>query len=319
MEAHISKETVDDLMRKVIELIQSSGKRIETGKGGCTEVTGTLLELTNPLARLSRTETRGKLFSPLGELCWYLAKSKQLDFIEYYIPKYREAAEDGEIPGAYGPRLFAWNGINQIANVTRRLKERPNTRRAAVQLFEAADIDVKHEEVPCTCTLQFLLRDNKLNMFVFMRSNDAYFGLPHDIFCFTMVQEIVARQISAQLGNYKHFVGSLHLYDNYSKAAQQFLDEGFQPTTLFMPPMPEGDPWPPIKTLLEAEEQIRTGKPFAESQAAHLDPYWEDLIRLLLVFRADRDMDVSRIKELRAAMAAEYFRTFIDMKIAKYN
>lgn len=319
MEAYISRETVDDLMRKVIELIQFSGKRIETGKGGCTEVTGALLELTNPLARLSRTETRGKLFSPLGELCWYLAKSKQLDFIEYYIPKYKEAAEDGVIPGAYGPRLFAWNGINQIANVTRRLKERPNTRRAAVQLFEAADIDVKHEEVPCTCTLQFLLRDNKLNMFVFMRSNDAYFGLPHDIFCFTMLQEIVARQIPAQLGNYKHFVGSLHLYDNYSKAAQRFLDEGFQPTTLFMPPMPEGDPWPAIRTLLEAEEQIRTGKPFAESQSAHLDSYWADLIRLLLVFRADRDMDVSRIKELRAAMSAEYFRTFIDMKIAKYN
>ena len=316
MEAYISKETVDDLMRTVIELIHSSGSRILTGKGWCTEVTGILLELTNPLARLSRTETRGKLFSPLGELCWYLAQSKQLDFIEYYIPPYKDSSEDGEIPGAYGPRLFDWNGIDQIANVNRGLKKNPNTRRAAIQLFDAADIDVKHKDVPCTCTLQFLLRDGKLNLIVYMRSNDAYLGLPHDIFCFTMLQEIMAREVSAQLGTYKHMVGSLHLYDKNREKAQQFLNEGFQPTTLFMPPMPEADPWPAIKSLLEAEKQIRTGQPFDESRLAQLDPYWADLIRLLLVFRA-RNSDVSRMKELRQAMASDYFRTFIDIKIAE--
>lgn len=319
MEAHIRKETVDDLMRQVIELIQSSGQPIETSKGPCAEVTGILLELTNPLARLSLTETRGKLFSPLGELCWYLAQSQKLDFIEYYLRRYRESAEDGEIPGAYGPRLFSWHGIDQIANVTRRLKEKPNTRRAAVQLFEAADIEVEHKEAPCTCTLQFLLRDGRLNMITFMRSNDAYLGLPHDIFCFTMLQEIVAREISAPLGIYKHVVGSLHLYDHDRDKAQQFLDEGFQPTTLFMPPMPEGDPWPAIDSLLKAESQIRVGEPFDEAETAQLDPYWADLVRLLLVFRANRDLDVSRIKELRDQMSAEYFRTFIDLKLAPRN
>jgi thymidylate synthase len=317
MDAYIAKETVDDLMRKVIEAIDASGSRIQTSKGWCTEVTGILLELTNPLARLSRTETRGKLFSPLGELCWYLAQSKQLHFIEYYIPPYKDSAENGEIPGAYGPRLFNWNGVNQMANVAARFKKKPNTRRAAIQLFDAADIDVKHNDVPCTCTLQFLLREGKLNLIVYMRSNDAYLGLPHDIFCFTMLQEIVAREVSAQLGTYKHVVGSLHLYDRNREKAQQFLNEGFQPTTLFMPEMPAGDPWPAINLLLEAEQQIRTGEPYAESRLAQLDLYWADLIRLLLIFRATRDSDAARIKELRQAMASDYFRTFIDLKLAE--
>ena len=317
MDAYVVKETVDDLMRKVVEVILASGSHILTGKGECTEITGTLLELTNPLARLSRTETRGKLFSPLGELCWYLARSKQLDFIEYYIPAYKESAENGEIPGAYGPRLFNWNGINQRANVAARLKKNPNTRRAAIQLFDAADIDVKHKDIPCTCTLQFLLRKGELNLIVYMRSNDAYLGLPHDIFCFTMLQEIVARDVSAQLGTYKHVVGSLHLYDKNQEKAQQFLNEGFQPTTLFMPEMPAGDPWPAINSLLEAERQIRTADAYAESRLAQLDPYWADLIRLLLIFRATRDSDPGRIKELRQAMACDYFRTFIDLKLAE--
>ena len=319
MDAYIVKETVDDLMRTVLDVILASGSRIETSKKWCTEITGTLLELTNPLARLSRTETRGKLFSPLGELCWYLAQSKGLDFIEYYIPPYKESAENGEIPGAYGPRLFNWNGIKQMANVAARLKKNPNTRRAAIQLFDAADIDVKHNDVPCTCTLQFLLREGKLNLIVYMRSNDAYLGLPHDIFCFTMLQEIMAREVSAQLGTYKHVVGSLHLYDRNREKAQQFLNEGFQPTTLFMPEMPPGDPWPAINFLLEAEKQIRTGEPFDQSRLAQLDPYWADLIRLLLIFRATRDSDAARIKELRPTMASDYFRTFIDMKIAEQH
>ncbi len=73
--------TLDDLMRSVVEEIQSNGERINPSKGECKELTGVLLELTDPRARLSRTETRGKPFSCLGELCWYLARTNELEFI----------------------------------------------------------------------------------------------------------------------------------------------------------------------------------------------------------------------------------------------
>jgi thymidylate synthase len=33
-----------------------------------------------------------------------------------------------------------------------------------------------------------------------MRSNDAYLGLPHDVFCFTMLQEIIARSLGREIG-----------------------------------------------------------------------------------------------------------------------
>jgi thymidylate synthase len=287
MEQFISRNTVDDLIRQVIELLLSFGQKIETTKKSSIEINGILLELSNPLARLSRTETRGKLFSPLGELCWYLAGTKKLDFIQYYLSRYSESAEDDEIPGAYGPRLFNWDGINQIANVTSRLKQKPTTRRAAVQLFSAADL--VHKEVPCTCTFQFLLRDQK--------------------------QELIARELSVELGTYKHFVGSLHLYDDKQEEAKQFLDEGLQPTNMYMPAMPEGNPWPAITSLLEAEQQIRTGQEFDEKQLTPSDSYWADLTRLLLIFRADRDKKMERIRELRREMASNYFHTFIDMRI----
>jgi thymidylate synthase len=80
-DAYFSGGTLDDVMRSVIEAIRSHGGRIQPSKGWATELTGVLLELTDPRARLSRTETRGKPYSCLGELCWYLAsKDEQAGF-----------------------------------------------------------------------------------------------------------------------------------------------------------------------------------------------------------------------------------------------
>ena len=238
-----SGETLDDVMRWVLEQIQQEGEDIHPTKGPAKELSGVLLEITNPLARISRTETKGKPFSCLGELCWYLAQTKDLSFIAYYLPAYRKYAEGKEIYGGYGPRLFDWNGLNQFATVADILRTKPDSRQAVIQLFDAHDILEPHKDIPCTCTMQFMVRKKQLHMLTYMRSNDALVGMPHDIFCFTMLQEIMARTLSVELGQYKHLVGSLHLYKESMDNAQQFLDEGWQSTTTLMRPMPKGSPW----------------------------------------------------------------------------
>ena len=61
--AYLSEKTIDDVMRSVIEEIQAHGEQIYPTKGGTAgaiELTGVLLEVTDPRARLSRTESRGK-------------------------------------------------------------------------------------------------------------------------------------------------------------------------------------------------------------------------------------------------------------------
>jgi thymidylate synthase len=311
-DACFSNKTLDDVMRSVIEEIFSHGDRIYPTKGEALELSGVLLEVTNPRARLSRTETRGKLYSCLGELCWYLARSKDLVFISYYIPPYKESADGDEIFGGYGPRLFNWKGLNQVTNVINVLRENSFSRKAVVQLFDSHDIAEEHKDTPCTCTLQFMIRHDQLHMFTNMRSNDVHWGLPHDVFCFTMLQEIVARSLSVEVGTYKHAVGSLHLYVKHTRAATRFLNEGWQPTEAVMPPMPSGDPWPGISFLLQAESAIRTAGAFNDSRLGDIDPYWADLIRLLQVFRSKKDKDVGRIKELRGRMSSKVYFPFID-------
>ena len=146
-----------------------------------------------------------------------------------YIPRYREESEDGGISvyGGYGPRLLHQRGNNQIQNVITLLRERPTSRRAVIQILNAEDIGDNHSEIPCTTALQFFVRNACVHLIASMRSNDAFIGFPHDVFCFTMLQEIVARAIDLEVGSYRHFVGSMHLYDTDRLHARNLIEEGF--------------------------------------------------------------------------------------------
>src|ERR1035438_7688142 len=105
--AHLTAQTLDDAMRLVFEEVLNNGEQVTATKGPNLEIAGVRLEITDPRARLSNTETRGKPFSCLGELCWYLAGASSVDFVSYYLKQhYQDYPQEGEVYGAYGPRLF---------------------------------------------------------------------------------------------------------------------------------------------------------------------------------------------------------------------
>lgn len=312
--------TLDDLIRDAVELVLSQGAAMQSTRGDCREVFGVMFTLQNPRSRVSATESRRMLFSALGELSWYLAGSNALAFIEYYLPRYKDDAEGDVLFGGYGPRLISWGRpggapIEQLKNTVQLLRDRRSTRRATIQLFDAADNVGYHREVPCTCTLQFLCRDDRLHLLASMRSNDAWLGLPHDIFCFTMIQEIVARSIGVDVGSYKHAIGSLHLYDRDANHASAFLAEGYQPTSTTMPAMPEGDPRPAIERFLQFEQRIRGGGAVGSDELSKLEGYWADLVRLLQTYGAFRAKDGKEIERTRARMQSPSYDPFIAAKL----
>lgn len=311
---YISAKTLDDLMHKILKRLVHVTTTNKARRGSTREIIGVFLRLRNPRYRLSLTETKGKPFSALGELLWYLKGSNKLEFIEYYISKYKEESPNGKtIFGAYGPRLFNQRGQNQIQNVTRLLRTNPSSRRAVIQLFDAQDLEkLDRKEIPCTCTLQFFIRNNKLHMVTTMRSNDVYLGLPHDIFTFTMIQELLARDLGINLGSYSHFIGSLHLYDKNFKDAKKYLDEGIQSTEFPMPPMPKGDPWPSIKVMIQMESKIRNG---LDVDLNRLDSYWADLTRLLLIHTLCRKNRHSKVKKVKDSMHSKVYDTYIKKRL----
>jgi thymidylate synthase len=110
---YYSADTLDDILRQVLQELLRCPFNVATSRGLTSEIVGVYLKLENPLARLSRSERKSSLFSALGELLWYLAQSDKIDFISHYVTAYKKEVEaDGvTIHGAYGPRLF--NSNNQ--------------------------------------------------------------------------------------------------------------------------------------------------------------------------------------------------------------
>lgn len=310
---YLSAETLDDLLHGVLERLLRRRSVIGTSRGATVEMLGVLLKLRNPRARLSHTEGKGTIFSCLGELLWYLAGSRQLKFMTYYLRQYGKNSDDGEtVHGAYGPRLYRMHGRhNQLENVVRVLKKSSSSRRAVIQLFDAADIATRPADIPCTCTIQLAIRQQRLEMFVSMRSNDAYRGLPHDVFAFTMLQELMARRLGVELGAYWHFASSLHLYVEDKEKAQRYLDEGFQSTrNVAMPNMPLGDQTKAMRQLVVAEARIREGRLRSE-RGLQLPDYWADLVRLLLVFKARKRHDSKAVKALKHRMTTTLYDAYI--------
>ncbi|WP_081062589.1 thymidylate synthase [Burkholderia cepacia] len=318
---YLTADTIDDLLNKVYRrLLRKRGASdIVPTKGAITEINGALLLLKNPRARLSQSERKNTVFSCLGEFLWYLSGSDKLDFIQYYIKTYSDFSDDDEtIFGAYGPRLFGSdNAPNQVQNVIRTLQASSPSRRAVIQLFHGEDLaknlEKRRKDLPCTCTLQFTVRDHQLHAMVMMRSNDAFMGLPHDIFAFTMLQELIARSLGVEVGQYKHAVGSLHLYVTDTQSVFDYLDEGYQ-ERVSMPPMPAGDPWPMVEKVLRAERTVRQGK---QPALDDLPSYWADLVRLLQVYRYSRkgarQADREKLGGIKEQMTTDVF----DVHIAK--
>lgn len=308
----VKADTLDDLLINTYQKILSDGVQVSPSRGATREVIGAMLILTNPLARLSRSESRGKIFSALGELIWYLSGSNDLEQIAYYIKGYRANSDDDKtLHGAYGPRLFKMHGkINQYQNVISLLTKKQSSRRAVIQIYDASDLEKDYKEIPCTCNLQFLVRDGKVHAVSFMRSNDAYLGLPHDIFAFTMLQEILARELNLEIGTYTHSVGSLHIYEEHLDEVKKYISEGYQSTLSPMPAMPKDNLTSSKDQLIRAEDKLRRQEDFSEK----IPPYWIDLIGLLNVFQASKGSDLDKINLLKEKISNIY-HVYIDQLI----
>lgn len=212
--------------------------------------------------------------------------------------------------------IFNNAGKDQFQNAIDLLSKKQSTRRAVIQIYQASDIHMT-TEVPCTCTLQLLVRKSRLHMITNMRSNDAYLGMPHDIFSFTMLQEIAARSLGLEVGEYKHFVGSLHLYEEQIQDASLYVEDGYQERTS-MPPMPLGDPESSMREFLRYEKLIRQRKSPNLDKIA-LDPYWTDLLRLLRVFRFYKDKDSTGMLRQMNKIRAEIYSHYVELKRSRID
>ena len=232
-------DCVDALWIDSVRAAMIMGYEFESRIGNCKELIGQSLVLTD--IRNNFVTNRLRRLSPeyaAGELFWYLSLDRRGDAILAYAPSYKNFLDDGIANGSYGWRWLMNPGFNraaqqhqdtvldnQLSLAFKMLKQDPNTRQCIVTMWDSEDlIDAykkTYKDIPCTLSMQFLLRENKLHCIVNMRSNDIWLGLPYDIFCFSTIQRIMADALEVEYGTYTHNVGSLHIYEkHYSNVSE---------------------------------------------------------------------------------------------------
>lgn len=235
------EQAYPSIMQEVIE----RGKKVTPRAGSSI---GETLEITpyefaipadRPVCRL-----RARKMSPLFLMIepFYLFTTQDetqiAEALMSYAPNLKKLAlneETGRFDGNYGDRIHL-SGISkdlrsdeplgdQMLRVYRLLAKDPSSRRAVVTVHNPVwdHVDGDSKDIPCTLSLQFMIRNGCLTCFCTMRSNDVWYGTPHNVMMFTFLQRALASWLDVPAGLYFHRANSFHLYTAMLEKAAEFI------------------------------------------------------------------------------------------------
>jgi len=133
-------------------------------------------------------------------------------------PAFKRYTDGGGLAGAYGPRIR-----EQVPGALQRLRGH-GSRQACMTVWRATDALSDVRDLPCTLSIQWLVRDKSLVQVVSMRSSDAWLGLPYDIIQFSLLQSAAARALGLPAGVLCVRACSSHLYAGDFNAASEYAE-----------------------------------------------------------------------------------------------
>ncbi|HVT19057.1 MAG TPA: thymidylate synthase [Thermoanaerobaculia bacterium] len=266
----------------------------------------------------------------IARFVWMVAGSDRLEDIAFYEPMVRRYTDNNiSVPGSsYGMRLFQPRpGVNQIEGVTQRLSADKTSRRAAAVIWSPDDAVRESRDIPCAFGVFFHVRANKLISTLVMRSNNAVTLLPFNVFEFSLLGEMIARSVGADLGPFVYTAVSMHVFDRDRTRAEEIIAayDTTKVITKVMPPMPS-DP-PPIEQanrLAQLEAKMRhshanfteaTTQSLLSEATDYLDSYWLAFYRVLLSHAFLKAHQPQVAVEV-AAQLPVYFRKSVEAAIA---
>ena len=175
------------------------------------------IEVPNANAILDRKVKRNWSYTYAeAEWKWYLSGDRRVITLGGLYGKVpaiwkRMADEHGNVNSNYG---WQWQRNQQLDYVIGLLRTQPETRQAAISIYDAKEWESYTNDTPCTYAVQFTVLDDKLNMSVVMRSNDLWYGFCNDQYQFSNLQMLVAKETGYKMGTYYHFAHNLHLYND---------------------------------------------------------------------------------------------------------
>jgi len=282
------------------------------------ECLGLGFKITNPMNRLPYVRKRNfSIAYAIAETLWYISGNNSTEWISAYADFWNNISDDGKTANsAYGSRIFKPHHYQRIGvdrewtqwdYVKNELKQDRDSRRAIIHIRMPQDSMLANKDVPCTLTLQYMIRDDKLHQIVSMRSSDLILGIAYDVPAFMFFQEMLAYELDVGLGSYEHISNSMHVYERDFALIEEILADNNDAYQLPVPPIPS---LPPIDLLIAHEAGLRVVSDYdnllhkAQSiQHYPTETYWKDWMYVLTGKRA---------KKLKLSPVVNYVREHLS-------
>lgn len=147
---------------------------------------------------------------------WYLSANPDATEIAKRAPIWKNHMdENGHVRSNYG---WQWVRGSQLDRIIDKLHfsliNNIDDRQAVISIYDGKEIDTYQHDTPCTLSIHFQIVNKKLCMTVNMRSNDLWYGFCNDQYCFSKLQQMVAKELGIEIGWYYHFTSNMHLYED---------------------------------------------------------------------------------------------------------
>ena len=226
-----------DLMRHVLE--HGSKKSDRTGTGTLS-VFGWQMRFDMAEGFPAVTTKKLHFKSIVYELLWFLRGETNVRWLqERGVSIWDEWADaNGDLGPVYGSQWRSWptcskenpdgGHIDQIAQVIKSIREKPDSRRHIVSAWNPAEID-QMKLPPCHALFQFYVAPSTdgtpgtLSCQLYQRSADIFLGVPFNIASYALLLQMVAQVTGLKAGEFVHTLGDAHLYLNHLEQAREQL------------------------------------------------------------------------------------------------
>lgn len=303
-------EAYDDIISG-LACEEPTGSRL----GGTKEKLSVTVRSNNPRKRIMMRPNVNWAFG-LQECFAYWTGANPGDVERYNSNMERYIQEDGEMLGSAYGRYLRHLPHDQISRVIEQLEESSGTRRAVINVHNAAYEEYDSNDVACTVYLQFLVRDEQLNCIAALRSQDMLWGFPYDTQAFQWIQEVVAGILDLDLGWYEHRMNSCHYYLDFEDS----IFDSRHPDVYELPDcrLEEINLRIVESVLGSGLERAKEGVfPIGEiHQLDTIDRLYSDWLRMMTAYEMHRfHDDIERAEDISERMEVRAFRDWLTSSV----
>ncbi len=130
--------------------------------------------------------------------------------INKMLKKFSKGVVMEDRPFTYGECIYNKNGIDQFEWLVNRLNSKRETKSATIGLLTEGN---NQANLPCLTTIDAKVRNNKLVLQFFFRSQNIFGRQYANLLALAKLQSDLAEKCSVKVGMFKGYIASAHIYD----------------------------------------------------------------------------------------------------------